>query len=57
MQWLAQQVRVRGATVMADLLGYDEANLAKVIKGKRHLSVVLRKRISEQMRVDGIGSV
>jgi hypothetical protein len=48
-QWLVQQVRDRGATVMAELLGYDEANLAKVIKGKRRLSGELRKRIGERI--------
>jgi hypothetical protein len=32
-RWLAQQVRERGAKAMADLLGYDESNLAKVVAG------------------------
>jgi hypothetical protein len=57
MRWLVQQVDARGATVIAGLLGYDEANLAKVIKGKRRFSVELRKRIGEKMMVKGTGSV
>jgi hypothetical protein len=55
--WLGQQVGVSGAKAMAELLGYDEANLAKVIKGKRRLSGKLRKRISEHMTVEGNGAV
>jgi hypothetical protein len=56
MRWLVQQVGERGATEMAGLLGYDEANLGKVIEGKRRLLGKLRKLISDQMMGKGIGS-
>jgi DNA-binding transcriptional regulator YdaS (Cro superfamily) len=53
-RWLAQQVGERGVKAMADLLGYDQANLGKVVLGKRRLSSELRNRISEQMTVVGL---
>jgi hypothetical protein len=50
-RWLAQQVRERGVKAVAELLGYDEANLAKVVAGKRGLSRGLRKLIIDQRGV------
>jgi hypothetical protein len=51
-RWLAQHARQRGAKALAKTLEFDEANLGKIIKGKRRISVGLRKRISEKMAVE-----
>jgi hypothetical protein len=53
LQWLVKQARERGLKAVAELLDYDAANLAKVIKEKRRLSGDLQKRIREQMKVEG----
>jgi predicted regulator of amino acid metabolism with ACT domain len=49
LRWLVQQVDERGPKEVAEVLGYDAANLAKVVAGKRRLSSEVRKRIGEQM--------
>jgi hypothetical protein len=46
-QWISEEVRKRGLTATAEMLGYDAANLAKVLAGKRALPAKLRKRVSE----------
>ena len=49
LRWLVQQVNERGLKMMAGFLGYDAANLAKVVVGKRGLSRKLRQQIDERM--------
>jgi hypothetical protein len=46
-RWISEQVRKRGLTATAELSGYDAANLAKVLSGKRALPAKLRQRVSE----------
>jgi hypothetical protein len=41
-RWIADQVGQRGLTATAEALGYDVANLAKVVSGQRRLSGYLR---------------
>lgn len=51
-RWLSQHVREYGVKAVAKMLDYDEANLGKIIKGKRRISGGLRKRISEKMAAE-----
>jgi hypothetical protein len=53
MQWLVQQVDAHGAKSVAKTLAYDEANLGKIIKGKRRFSGLLGKRIGNRMTAEG----
>ena len=46
-QWISKQVELRGLTATAELLGYDAANLSKVLAGKRAVPARLRKRVNE----------
>jgi hypothetical protein len=47
LRWLAHQIGERGVKAMAEQLDYDEANLTKVVAGKRRIPGELRKRINE----------
>ncbi len=46
-QWISEQVRERGLTATAEMVGYDAANLSKVLAGNRALPPRLRKRVGE----------
>jgi hypothetical protein len=48
-RWLIQQIGEHTLKVMAELLDYNAANLAKVVVGKRGISKKLRNRIGERM--------
>jgi hypothetical protein len=48
-RWIADQVELRGLTAVAEALGYDVANLAKVVSGQR--------RLSDHLRLKGRNSV
>jgi hypothetical protein len=49
MKWLSRQVNECGLKIVAEMLEYDAANLAKAVVGKRGLSRKLRQQIDERM--------
>ncbi len=53
LRWLVQQMGERGLKETAELLGYDAANLAKVVAGRRKLSRTLRSRVGERLAPEG----
>jgi hypothetical protein len=46
--WIAHEVEQRGLTAIAEELGYNAANLSKVVTKKRGLSTDLRKQLMER---------
>jgi hypothetical protein len=48
--WIANEVEQRGLTAIAEELGYDAANLNKVVTKKRGLSAGLRKQLMKGLR-------
>lgn len=47
LSWMAAERAKRGLTATAEELGYDPANLVKVLSGRRGLSHAIRTRVAK----------